>query len=207
MKHRFLAWLLLTVVAASIGVAAWSWRGPQASDLADLRDPRLTRLSDRRMLVIEAAGDPNVVGAQAFSALFRAYYRLEGVSRFGSPPAPRARWPQPVPAAKSEWHGQYALPVPEPAVLNSADAAGGELVAAIRTWSYGDVVEVLHIGPYSAEDRDIQRLKEFAAAHGYRIIGDHEEEYVRGPGMIFRGDPDKYLTIIRLRVETFEDDE
>jgi hypothetical protein len=31
-------------------------------------------------------------------------------------------------------------------------------------------------------------------------MGDHEEEYVRGPGMVFAGDPRKYLTIIRLRI-------
>jgi hypothetical protein len=33
------------------------------------------------------------------------------------------------------------------------------------------------------------------------IVGEHEEEYVRGPGMFSRGDPEKYLTIIRYRVK------
>lgn len=57
------------------------------------------------------------------------------------------------------------------------------------------------MGPYSAEQPAIERLRNFIDAQGYRVVGDHEEEYVKGPGMIFSGDPEQYLTIIRLRVE------
>jgi len=57
------------------------------------------------------------------------------------------------------------------------------------------------VGRYSTEEPDINRLREFIDAQGYRVVGEHEEEYVKGPGMVFTGDPDKYLTIIRLRVE------
>ena len=71
----------------------------------------------------------------------------------------------------------------------------------ITTWAYGDVAEILHVGPYNAEQPDIERLLNFIKSRGYRVVGDHEEEYVRGPGMLFASDPDKYLTIIRLRVE------
>jgi hypothetical protein len=55
-------------------------------------------------------------------------------------------------------------------------------------------------GPYREEPADISRLQKFIAASGQRVLGEHEEEYVRGPGMFFAGDPQKYLTIIRLRV-------
>ena len=51
---------------------------------------------------------------------------------------------------------------------------------------------------------DIQHLRAFIESQGYRVVGDHEE-YVKGPGMIFAGDPDTYLTIIRLRVEKRSD--
>jgi effector-binding domain-containing protein len=74
--------------------------------------------------------------------------------------------------------------------------------AAIVTWPYGDVAEVLHVGRYSAEQPDIERLHRFISSQGYRVVGDYEEEYVKGPGMLFAGDPADYLTIIRLRVET-----
>ena len=58
------------------------------------------------------------------------------------------------------------------------------------------------VGRYDAEQPDIVRLIDFINSRGYRVIGDHEEEYVKGPGMLFAGDPDQYLTIIRLRVES-----
>jgi hypothetical protein len=73
--------------------------------------------------------------------------------------------------------------------------------ASITTWVYGDVAEMLHVGRYSAEEPDINRLRKFIDSQGYRVVGDHEEEYVKGPGMMFAGDFDTYLTIIRLRVE------
>ena len=46
----------------------------------------------------------------------------------------------------------------------------------------------------------ILRLHDFIDSQGYRIIGEHEEEYLRGPGMFSRGNPEKYYTIIRYRV-------
>jgi len=75
----------------------------------------------------------------------------------------------------------------------------------ITTWAHGEVAEILHVGRYSAEQPDIERLFDFINAQGYRVIGEHEEEYVKGPGMIFAGDPEQYLTIIRLRVKKISD--
>jgi effector-binding domain-containing protein len=111
----------------------------------------------------------------------------------------RGRQPQPADTPKHQWAGQYALPVPgEISAIASTDE---QLPISLTTWQYGDVAEVLHVGPYSSEEADIKRLLDFARSKGYRVVGDHEEEYVRGPGMIFAGDPDRYLTIIRVRVE------
>jgi hypothetical protein len=157
-------------------------------------------MNDQRMLVVEAAGDPNVVGASAFKLLFSTYFKLDGVSRIGRPPAPRARWPRPQDTPKDTWLGQYALPLPESVATPSVESTGAQRTV-ITTWAYGDVAEILHVGPYNAEQPDIERLLNFIKSRGYRVVGDHEEEYVRGPGMLFASDPDKYLTIIRLRVE------
>jgi effector-binding domain-containing protein len=68
-------------------------------------------------------------------------------------------------------------------------------------WEYGLVAEILHIGSYDTEEPTVDRLTKFIEDNGYRIIGDHEEEYVKGPGMFFKGNPDKYRTIIRFRIE------
>ena len=174
--------------------------GPDASQFADRREPRFTRMNDQRMRVVEAAGDPNVVGASAFKLLFSTYFKLDGVSRVGRPPAPRARWPNPQGTPKDKWLGRYALPLPE-SVTTFAAGPTEDLRTSVATWAYGDVAEILHVGPYSAEQPDIERLLRFIDSQGYRVVGDHEEEYVKGPGMFFAGDPDSYLTIIRLRVE------
>lgn len=188
------------VLGAIAAVVAWLSRGPTVSRFAHLREPRLTRLPDQRVLVVEATGDPNVVGGHAFESLFKAYYQLDGVSRMARPPAPRARWSQPADTPKSQWFGRYALPVPD-SVTASPPASAGALQPAIATWVYGDVAEVLHVGSYSSEQPDIERLHAFVTAQGYQVVGEHEEEYVKGPGMVFTGDPKAYLTIIRLRVE------
>jgi hypothetical protein len=62
------------------------------------------------------------------------------------------------------------------------------------------VAEILHIGPYDRETPTIDRLKRFIATSGYSIIGEHEEEYLKGPGLLFRGSPKNFHTIIRYRV-------
>ena len=191
--------VMAIVLAAIIGVVLWSRSGPSPEQFAYIANPRLTRLPDRHMLVVEARGDPNVVGAHAFKTLFTTYYTLDGVSR-GRPPAPRARWPRAGETPKPEWKGYYALPVPDGVSL-AASAGRTDLPTSIRTWEYGTVAEILHVGPYADEEADIRRLVDFIVTQGYRVIGDHEEEYVRGPGLFFAGDPEKYLTIIRLRVQ------
>jgi hypothetical protein len=198
---RNVAFGIIAVVLAGIaGAVMWMTSGPSPEQFAEIANPRLTQLPDRDMLVVEARGDPNVVGAHAFKTLFDTYYKLDGVSR-GRPPAPRARWPRPEQTSKQTWVGSYALPVPAGASLASS-AADADLPISIRTWKYGAVAEILHVGRYDNEETDIGRLIDFIVSQGYRVIGDHEEEYVRGPGMFFEGDPNKYLTIIRLRVDT-----
>src|SRR5690348_465717 len=104
--------VLALVAAIVVGAVLWLRGGPDVSQFADLKDPRLTRRPDERMLVVDATGDPNVVGARAFKQLFSTYYTLDGVSRRQRPPAPRARWPKPAEMPRQQWIGRYALPVP-----------------------------------------------------------------------------------------------
>lgn len=189
----------IVIGIAGVGVVLWLRSGPDASQFADLANPRFTYRDDQRMLVVEAVGDPNVVAGEAFKRLFAAYYKTPGISRRQTPPAPRARWRLSFDTPRTQWVGHYALPVSRESTASSEQAEAGWHVG-IETWEYGDVAEVLHIGPYSDEEADISRLHTFIARSGRRVVGEHEEEYVRGPGMIFAGDPRKYLTIIRLRV-------
>ena len=173
--------IVVTVVVAAALAIWWMSRGPDASQFAHLRDPRLTRMDNQRMLVVEATGDPNVVSGSAFKLLFSSYYKLAGVSRTGTPPAPRARWVLSLATPRDQWIGRYALPVPESVVMPPAESAS-PMRTSVGTWAYGDVAEILHVGRYSTEEPDINRLREFIDAQGYRVVGEHEEEYVKKTG-------------------------
>jgi hypothetical protein len=98
------------------------------------------------VLVVQAAGDPNVVAAGAFKLLFSTYFKMDGISRLGRPPAPRARWSRPQDTPKDKWLGQYAMPVPDSVAMSSGQPLGA-LRTEITTWTYGDVAEILHVGP------------------------------------------------------------
>lgn len=102
---------------------------------------------------------------------------------------------------KEEWVGEFALKV---------NASVKEIPEKIKTkypklelkvWKYGKTAEILHVGAYDAEDATINKLHEFIEKSGYEINGQHEEEYIKGPGMFFEGNPDKYQTIIRYPVK------
>jgi hypothetical protein len=67
------------------------------------------------------------------------------------------------------------------------------------------VAEILHVGRYDDEGPTIRRLLEFIKASGYSVAGEHEEEYLKGPGMFGPGNPEKYLTIIRYPVRRAND--
>jgi hypothetical protein len=54
--------------------------------------------------------------------------------------------------------------------------------------------QILHVGPYAAEEPAIRRLHDFIAAEGYTRQGHHHEIYLSDPR---RGDPLKLKTIIR----------
>ncbi len=194
--------LVAFVLVVLIGVIIWigSPRGPQLKDVAHLREPHLALLDPQRVLLVTARGDPNTVGRKAFGQLMRTYFALKGVPKSGpSFKAPRARWPS-AEGPTSEWTGLYAMPVPDTVKDLPATRGAEGLKVTLATWDYGEVAEILHVGPYSEERPTIDRLKAFITERGYEIAGPHEEEYVRGPGMIFAGDPKGYLTLIRYSV-------
>jgi len=184
------------------------WLLPPASqaqeiDLAgyeDLLEPRITSRPAETMLVVEATGDPNQIGGRAFGLLFQLYFSIPATPKSSPPPIPRARWPADLSTPAAGWTGQYALPVPDEVPALPAHMAPVGMQASIETWDYGEVAEILHVGPYDAEQPTLDRLHAFVDAEGYELFGGHEEEYLRGPTMAGPGDPAAYLTLLRYRV-------
>lgn len=62
-------------------------------------------------------------------------------------------------------------------------------------------VTLVHQGPYEELCRSYSRAMKYAQDHGYTIKPPTREIYLKGPGMIFRGNPKKYLTEIQLPIE------
>jgi nitrogen fixation-related uncharacterized protein len=204
LKKSKLVLVAVPVVVVLLGTAAFllGLGGPSARQFEYLKDPQVRILPDLKVLQVEAKGEPGVVGGHAFGLLFKTYFQLKGVPKGPKQPAPRARWPLSLDTPKGEWVGRYAIPVPDNVdSLPSQDEGASGLRVELTTWEYGDVAEILHVGPYDREEPTVARLTQFIKDCRYEIVGDHEEEYLKGPGMFGKGNPQKYLTIIRYRVK------
>jgi effector-binding domain-containing protein len=65
-------------------------------------------------------------------------------------------------------------------------------------------VTLVHRGPYEELRNSYARLMKYVKQRGYKISLPTREVYLKGPGMIFRGNPKKYLTEIQLPIESHE---
>ncbi len=194
-------WVLLFVVAMFLMLAYVMFKGPDLSKYEKLIDPQISDKPDQQMLVVESIGDPTAKTKNAMKLLFGTYFNLKNNNKDFSL-APRARWPKPLETKRDLWIGKYALPVSFEAKLPEKTATlDATTKLYLSKWKYGPVVEILHKGTYSTEDVSIKKLHQFVKTNGYKIIGEHEEEYIKGPGMFGAGNPKDYYTVIRYRVE------
>lgn len=74
--------------------------------------------------------------------------------------------------------------------------------AQVRELPGGSCVSLVHRGPYEELPRSYERLEAYLKAKGYRTRIPSREIYVKGPGMIFRGNPKRYVTEIQMLLET-----
>ena len=131
----------------------------------------------------------------------KTYFQLDGVPKGGGDfQSLRARWPVGVEEDMNEWIGLYAMPVPEAVTTVPEGASSDGLTVELATWEYGYMAQILHVGRYDEEPATVQTLMNFIEAEGYEVSGLHEEDYLKGPGFLFAGNPDNYLTLIRYPV-------
>jgi effector-binding domain-containing protein len=83
--------------------------------------------------------------------------------------------------------------IPVPKNFESDDVLVRELPAVYA-------VTLIHRGPYEELGRSYERLFKYVRDRGYAIELPSREVYLKGPGMIFRGNPKKYLTEIQLPI-------
>jgi len=146
--------------------------------------PVITEMPAQTMAVVVTKGDPNVVGAQVFPALYGAVFTLKfqlkksGQGDF-KVSGLRARWPDLHILPKDQWTAYWGLPIPDGTTEIPAKVPEPEV--KIEVWEYGTVVEILHLGSYSEEGPTVEKLHAFIAESGYEIAGVHEEEYLTRP--------------------------
>jgi DNA-binding transcriptional MerR regulator/DNA gyrase inhibitor GyrI len=77
--------------------------------------------------------------------------------------------------------------------------------SSIRELSGGRCVALLHRGPYDALGRSYEKILKYVKSKKYTIETPTREVYLKGPGMIFKGNPNKYLTEIQLLIQPSTD--
>ena len=70
----------------------------------------------------------------------------------------------------------------------------------VRELPGGKAITLVHQGPYSQLGRSYEQLIRYAKEHGYEMHVPSREVYLKGPGMIFKGNPKNYLTEIQILV-------
>jgi hypothetical protein len=196
--------VLVVLAVVMLGLVVWMGmpRGPSLEKVVHLKTPQILEMGPQKVLLVRAKGDPNQVGRKAFGFLMKTYFGLKGVPKGGPDfKPPRARWPVEAEIPMEEWEGLYAMPVPETVTHVGGARGGSGLSVELATWEYGEVAQILHVGRYDGETSTVEALHGFIRSQGYVIDGPHEEEYLRGPGLLLPGNPDKYLTIIRYPVK------
>jgi DNA-binding transcriptional MerR regulator len=71
----------------------------------------------------------------------------------------------------------------------------------LRDLGGGRCVSLLHLGPYDQLGRSYAQILQYVRNKGYDVAMPTREVYLKGPGMIFRGNPKNYLTEIQMLVK------
>lgn len=106
--------------------------------------------------------------------------------------------------ARDSWQWRVMIAQPDEVVAADVTRAKTELREKkdppglsrlkFRKFAEGKAVQIMHIGPYSAEGPTIRALHQFADDNGFRLTGKHHEIYMGDPR---RSAPEKLKTIIR----------
>jgi len=169
-----------------------------------------------QVLAVDGAGDPNTTPeyADAVATLYAVSYTLRfAVKRAGGEPwtvTPLEGlwwaddWSAFTGDDRSAW--RWTMLIAQPPVVTEAMVADavaeavrkGKAPAADRlrfeVLDEGDAVQVMHVGPYSAEGPTIAALHAWIADAGLALRGKHHEVYLGDPR---RTAPERLRTILR----------
>ena len=89
---------------------------------------------------------------------------------------------------------EAAMPVRPAAAGKGADGV------SVRELPGGRAVTLIHKGPYDTLGHSYAKILQYVKSRKYEIVSPTREVYLKGPGMIFKGNPKNYLTEIQMLV-------
>ena len=183
---------------------------PSAKQVSVVDVPAMT------FLMVDGRGDPNTSLAyqQALEALYSLSYTLKFKIKKGAGvdytvmPLEGLWWTDDPSlfslSDKDSWSWTSMLMQPEVVTLEAVEEALVEVeqkkdppaLDRVRFEAYheGLSAQIMHIGPYAAEEPTIARLHRFIAGEGYALRGKHHEIYLSDPR---RTAPERMRTVIR----------
>jgi len=180
------------------------------------REVTVVDVPPMNFLMIDGSGDPNTSAEykEALEALYALAYALkfrvkrsQGVDYVVMPleglwwveGTERFSWED-----KESWQWTAMIMQPEWVTVGMFEEVREEVerkkpVAALgrvrfERFEEGLSVQILHIGPYSAEGPTVEKLQTFIRESGYRVRGRHHEIYLSDPR---RCAPERLRTVIR----------
>lgn len=180
--------------------------------------PEIVEIVEGKFLTILGKGEP---GGDEFSSKVEAMYSLAyGVKNickkqerdFTVPKLEGLWWVESdMPALevpREEWRWKLLIRMPDFVSLDTVEKAkedvfkkkGVELIKEIKLEEIneGKCVQVLHIGPYSTELENIEKMRDFMNKNDLVENGLHHEIYLSDPRKVM---PEKMKTILRQPVE------
>jgi hypothetical protein len=173
-------------------------------------------------LMIDGHGDPNTSAdyQQVVSALFTCAYTLkfdikkkQGID-YAVMPLEGLWWAEDMAvftatSDKSSWDWTMMMVQPECVTVKAfnevapqaAKKIGAELLSRLRFESYleGPAVQIMHVGPYSAEGPNIARMHDFAQEQDFALVRKHHEIYLSD---VRRTAPESLKTVLRQPIHT-----
>ncbi|MGI5864411.1 MAG: GyrI-like domain-containing protein [Myxococcales bacterium] len=187
------------------------YREHQAEYVAT-EEPRLVKTSPAKYVTITGESEP---GGEDFHHRVKVLYRaaqtiLEAKRQAGHDfklGKLEAMWwhkSRDKETDQPSWHWKLLLRVPEFVTENdlvlAKNKARDPLVRDVwlELIDEGEVVQVLHVGPYEREQETVDKMREYARNQGKRFEGFHHEIYLTNPADV---PPEKLRTIMRHQVE------
>ncbi|MFQ5616709.1 MAG: GyrI-like domain-containing protein [Anaerolineales bacterium] len=167
-------------------------------------------------LMIDGHGDPNTAQEyqDAVEALYAVAYTLKFKSKkekgmdYVVPPLEGLWWVDNMEEFSTEdkdaWEWTAMIMQPEPVTPGMFEEALEQVekkknppaLSKIKFESFheGLSVQIMHIGPYSAEGPTIEKMRDFIGENGYEPGGKHHEIYLSDPR---RTAPERLKTVVR----------